>query len=292
MVRRILGALSAAAAALSIAFVTVQIPAASATTALQPGYVLFARDGGVFTFGSSPFIGALPPRSPAAPIVSGVPEAGGDLLVDAAGHTYPLGTAPGPDLGTLHLAAPIVGAIPAPAGGLWMVGADGGVFALAGAPFYGSLGGSAGADPIVGMAPTPDGRGYWLVSRTGQVFAFGDAAALGGLGALRLQAPIVGITSWPGLAPGYELVGADGGVFAFGSAPYLGSLAGRRLNAPIVALEPLGTGYLLIGADGGVFSFGGAPFLGSLGGLLLRGPVVSAVAGFFAGPCRLPPGFC
>jgi hypothetical protein len=29
--------------------------------------------------------------------------------------------------------------------------------------------------PIVGMAPTPDGKGYWLVGSDGGIFTFGDA---------------------------------------------------------------------------------------------------------------------
>ena len=29
--------------------------------------------------------------------------------------------------------------------------------------------------PVVGIQPTPDGKGYWLIGADGGVFAFGDA---------------------------------------------------------------------------------------------------------------------
>ena len=63
-------------------------------------------------------------------------------------------------------------------GGVWLEGADGGVFAL-GTSFYGSMGGVPLAAPMVGMAVTPSRHGYWLVARDGGVFAFGDAPFLG-----------------------------------------------------------------------------------------------------------------
>jgi hypothetical protein len=48
--------------------------------------------------------------------------------------------------------------------------------------------------PVVGMSPTPSGRGYWLVAADGGVFAFGDAPYLGSTGAIRLNQPIVAMT--------------------------------------------------------------------------------------------------
>ena len=59
--------------------------------------------------------------------------------------------------------------------GYWTVASDGGVFAFGQMGFYGSMGGKALRQPIVGMAPTPSSRGYWLVASDGGVFAFGDA---------------------------------------------------------------------------------------------------------------------
>ena len=60
--------------------------------------------------------------------------------------------------------------------GYWLVGADGGVYALGDAAFYGSAPGSGGApSPIVGIEPTSDGAGYWLAEATGASLHFGDA---------------------------------------------------------------------------------------------------------------------
>ncbi len=60
---------------------------------------------------------------------------------------------------------------PAPGGGNWLVGADGGVFTF-GVRFAGSTGSRKLNAPVVGMAATPDRGGYWLVATDGGVFAF------------------------------------------------------------------------------------------------------------------------
>ena len=66
--------------------------------------------------------------------------------------------------------------------------------------------------PVVGMAPTSDGKGYWLVAADGGIFAFGDAAFHGSTGAMRLNKPVVGMAPTPD-GKGYWLVAADGGIF-------------------------------------------------------------------------------
>jgi streptogramin lyase len=270
-------------------------------TTHQSGYWLTGKDGGVFAFGSAPFLGSLPSE--------GVRPNG----VIAAVAATPDGE------------------------GYWLVGADGGVFAFGDARFFGSLPsrGITPNQPVVGMAVTQDGQGYWLVSADGGVFAFGDAAFSGGgpLGG----APSVGIaaaetamgtgywvvddlggitakgtagsfgsltTSIPPIRPaapmsavagsadggGYWLAGADGGVFAFGDAPFLGSLPASSpptgVGAPVTTLasSPDGGGYWLAGADGGVFAFGDAPFLGSLPGLGLSVSSADAISSLAAQP--------
>ena len=55
---------------------------------------------------------------------------------------------------------------------------NGGIFVFGDAGFYGSTGGLALSQPIVGMAATPAGHGYWLVASDGGIFAFGDAGLL------------------------------------------------------------------------------------------------------------------
>ncbi len=190
---------------------------------------------------------------------------------------------------------------------LWLVGADGGVFALGEAMFAGSLGGSPPASAVVdvattptgagylfigadgtvtafgdamamgdadvdgdvaGLALTPTGMGYYAVSNTGDVAAVGDAEAMGGVTNLTLNAPIVDIAPTP-TGDGYWLVAADGGIFAFGDASFFGSAAELPLNQPVIGMvsSPTGDGYLLFAADGGVFAYGDATFVGSTGGI-------------------------
>ncbi len=162
-----------------------------------------------------------------------------------------------------------------PSGGMWMLGSDGGVFTLAGAPFEGSLGNVRLNAPVVSMAATPSGRGYWIAAVDGGVFSFGDAAFHGSTGAMHLNRPIVGITPTPS-GHGYWLVASDGGIFSFGDARFYGSTGGLTLNRPIVGMTPTasGQGYWLVASDGGVFTFGDARFYGGLGGRVLSSSVV------------------
>ena len=53
------------------------------------------------------------------------------------------------------------------------------------------------AQPIVGMAATPDGQGYWLVASDGGIFSYGDAKFYGSTGAIHLNQPIVGMAATP-----------------------------------------------------------------------------------------------
>jgi hypothetical protein len=162
-----------------------------------------------------------------------------------------------------------------PAGGYWLVGSDGGIFAFGDAPFYGSTGALHLNQPIVGMAPTPTGRGYRLVASDGGIFSFGDATFAGSTGNIRLNKPIVGMTSTP-TGRGYWLVASDGGIFSFGDAAFHGSTGAIKLNQPIVGMAstPTGRGYWLVASDGGIFSFGDAAFYGSTGAIKLNRPIV------------------
>ncbi len=159
--------------------------------------------------------------------------------------------------------------------GAWMVGSDGGIFAMCGAPYFGSMGGTHLNKPIVGIATTPDGLGYWEVASDGGIFSFGDAAFYGSMGGSHLNKPIVGMAS-SATGNGYWLVASDGGIFTYGDAVFSGSMGGSQLNSPMVAMaaNTSGSGYWTVAADGGVFSYGDAPFLGSLGAQKLFAPVV------------------
>jgi len=170
---------------------------------------------------------------------------------------------------------PVSGSSRPATGGYREVAADGGIFAM-GAPYYGSMGGTPLAAPVVGMAVDPWTAGYWEVASDGGVFAF-NAPFYGSMGGRRLDAPIVGIVTDPATG-GYWEVAADGGVFAF-NAPFYGSMGGQRLDARIVgmALDPWTGGYWEVAADGGVFAFN-APFFGSMGGQPLSARVVGIAA--------------
>ncbi|MGH9091995.1 MAG: hypothetical protein ACRDZR_11555 [Acidimicrobiales bacterium] len=212
------------------------VPACTVPSAAVDGYDLVASDGGIFSFGGTPFCGST---------------------------------------GGTTLNAPIVGMAMAPnTGGYWLVASDGGIFAYGGARFYGSMGGRPLNEPIVGMAATPDGRGYWLVASDGGIFAFGDAQFLGSMGGQPLVQPIVGIAASPD-GRGYRMVASDGGIFAFGDGQFFGSMGGQPLVAPVVglAVDVATGGYWEVAADGGVFAFN-APFYGSMGGQPLNQPIV------------------
>jgi hypothetical protein len=133
--------------------------------------------------------------------------------------------------------------------------------------------------PIVGTAPTPDGKGYWMVGSDGGIFAFGDAGFFGSEGGLPLNAPIVGMAPTAD-GKGYWLVASDGGIFSFGDALFHGSQGGKPLNRPIVGMAATksATGYWLVASDGGIFSFGDALFHGSQGGKPLNRPIVGMAA--------------
>jgi hypothetical protein len=206
-----------------------------------PGYLMAAADGGIFNFGSAPFLGSM---------------------------------------GGAHLNQPIVATASTPdAGGYWLVAADGGIFSFGNAKFFGSTGARRLNQPIVGMASTPDGAGYWLVAADGGVFSFGDASFFGSAGGTRLNRPIVGMAATPD-GGGYWMVASDGGIFSFGDAGFLGSMGATRLNQPIVgmAATPDGGGYWMVASDGGLFSFGDAGFLGSMGATRLNQPIVGMAA--------------
>jgi len=162
-----------------------------------------------------------------------------------------------------------------PAGGYWTTTSGGTVTSHDGATDYGSLFVQLNK-PVVGMAPTPDGRGYWLVASDGGIFSFGNAAFFGSTGSLELNKPIVGMAPTPD-GRGYWLVASDGGIFSYGDARFYGSTGSITLNKPVVGMAPTadGNGYWLVATDGGIFSYGDAQFYGSTGSIRLNQPIVA-----------------
>lgn len=221
---------------------------------------------------------APPPPPPSgaldAPVVgmAATPDGQGYWLVTSKGQVQVHGDAK--SYGTLPSQGvsvdDVVGVAPSESAtgavdGYWLDAADGGIFSFGTAHFYGSMGGRPLNQPMVSMAPTPDGRGYWTVAADGGIFSFGDAEFFGSMGGHPLNAPVVGMAVDPATG-GYWLVASDGGIFSF-NAPFYGSMGGHPLNAPIEEVEaaPTGGGYRFVAKDGGVFDFD-LPFKGSLGG--------------------------
>jgi hypothetical protein len=179
-------------------------------------------------------------------------------------------------VGNIGFAQPLNVWAPISRTGYRFVASDGGVFNYgSGAPFLGSMGGSALNAPIVGMAVMPAGDGYYLVASDGGIFNFGSAQFFGSMGGKALNKPIVGIAVTAD-GGGYWLVASDGGIFSFGDAQFFGSTGALTLNKPIVGMAPTpnGLGYYLVASDGGIFNYGNAVFSGSMGGTPLNKPVV------------------
>jgi hypothetical protein len=183
---------------------------------------------------------------------------------------------PRPQVGPCCTVAPETRGSPTPPSmtqGYDLVGADGGLFSYGESQYFGSMGGTALSQPVVGMANDFRTGGYWEVASDGGIFAF-DAPFYGSMGGTSLNTPIVGMAV-DNFTGGYWMVASDGGVFAF-NAPFFGSVGGTALSQPIVGMAslPFGNGYWLVAKDGGVFSFGSAGFYGSMGGTPLNQPVV------------------
>jgi hypothetical protein len=248
------------------------------------GYWLVAKDGGLFSYGTSQYHGSLPGTGLMVHNAVGMASNnhGGYWIAQATGavHAYDA-TAEG-TLPALHVVVnDITGIAGTPTGkGYWLVGADGGVFAFGKAAMYGSLPGlHVSVSDIVGITSTQTGNGYWLVGADGGVFSFGSAPVLGSLPGMGVSVhDIVSLAEATG-GSGFWLVGSDGGVFAFGAGFY-GSMGGTHLNGPVtgIASAPTGRGYWLVATDGGIFAFGSAAFLGSMGGQPLNQPEIGIAA--------------
>jgi hypothetical protein len=79
------------------------------------------------------------------------------------------------------------------------------------------MGGQRIVSPVVGIAPTPSGKGYWMVASDGGVFSFGDAHFYGSLASTGPPAPIIGMLPTR-TGHGYWIELADGEVLGFGDA--------------------------------------------------------------------------
>ncbi len=158
------------------------------------GYWVLSSAGEVIPFGDAAFLGATaPPAHPGPPAPTAVEIAGlastptgqgywlaaADGRVFAFGDALPRGATPGRALvsaaGAAQPVAPIVAITPHPDGrGYWLLGADGGVFAVD-TTFFGGVADRKPQPSAVQLRATPTGEGYYLAGADGAVFVFGDA---------------------------------------------------------------------------------------------------------------------
>jgi len=173
----------------------------------------------------------------------------------------------------------------------WVLGVDGQVTPVGGAPVYGSVPARAGVTPAAIVA-TPSGKGYYVADSDGRVSAFGDAVWRGDVGSLQLSRPVVDMAVHPDNT-GYALLGSDGGVFNFGTLAFRGSvpqfvpLAALRTEAVAIMAAPDGNGYSIVHDDGGVFAFGTAQFYGSVPEVVPSGQLASPVTDAFLSDNKL-----
>ena len=155
------------------------------------------------------------------------------------------------------LNAPIIAISATPAGGLLLLGRDGGIFSFGDAAFYGSMGAVRLNGPIIDLAPTPTGHGYWLLGRDGGIFSFGDARFFGSAADANETFTSIAVSEG---GDGYWLIAENGDVRHFGDAAHVApSRRWAQLGASLRA--PCSERVLGLLVRRGVFSMGGAPFL-------------------------------
>ena len=148
------------------------------------GYWLVASDGGIFAFGDAQFFGSTGGIALNKPIVGMAADGGRQRLlargvrrrhlrlrrraVPGARPAASTSTSPSwawrrrPTAAATGSSRPTAASSP-----------------TATPQFWGSTGSIRLNEPIVGMAPTPDGNGYWLVGQDAGVFTYGDAVFSG-----------------------------------------------------------------------------------------------------------------
>jgi hypothetical protein len=251
---------------------------AMAVTSNSLGYWLVNNSGQVFPFGNAKYYGDAPAGAGTIVAMAATPNDGGYWLLDAGGRVFGLGNAaatnaPKP-VGYTDVA--IATDLTSTASGgkyhaYWVASNTGHMFALGGAPYYGSpishhvkL-----REPVTAIAATSDGKGYWFISESAGIYGYGDAT-LHGLNSKtqKLMGSYVGIAptqndqgywiaSFLVATRGVSTIGSNvndlGNAQNFGSAYYLSSWP------ETVGIEAMnnGEGYWIV-TQTGVLSFGSA----------------------------------
>jgi ribosomal protein L24E len=125
----------------------------SAVTPTGHGYYMVANDGGVFAFGDAKFHGSMGAAHLNLPVIGLVPTASNDgyWLVAADGGVFSFNAPFLGSMGRVQLSRPVIGGMRYGTGYM-MVAQDGGIFDFSDQLFFGSLGASPPASPIVGVA--------------------------------------------------------------------------------------------------------------------------------------------
>ncbi|MEM9606229.1 MAG: hypothetical protein AAGA99_02335 [Actinomycetota bacterium] len=214
----------------------------SASTPDGSGLWILTADGVVHALAGATGFGDVDlstlPDGEAPSTISVLPDGSGYWVFTNRGRALAFGAAGDiEDLVDLGIApalnGPIIDSVATPTGGgVYMIGFDGGVFAIGDAEFHGSMGGQTLNGPVVGIALDPDGVGYWLVANDGGIFSF-EAEFLGSMGGVPLNQPVVGAVPF---GDGYLMVASDGGIFNFSNLPFLGSLGDDPPPDPVTTV--------------------------------------------------------
>jgi hypothetical protein len=177
-------------------------------TADGKGYLMVAKDGGVFAFGDAHYEGSCASIGGCdAPAVAVVPDATGSgywLLLSNC-DMVPFGDAPKIADGNCETSAAAkklvaTSAARTPDGrGYWVLLNNGTTFPEGDAKLLGSWDAKQTTttdDPAVAIVPTADGGGAWVVLANGIVDPFGDAPSLGDLSGTPPSAPITAAAGW------------------------------------------------------------------------------------------------
>ncbi len=236
---------------------TAQAPTGAVGPVAPIGYWLYTARGSVYASAWTSWLGSLPSRRVRTTSIVGMAstvDGRGYWLANSSGRAYAFGDAP--KLRASAHGHRVAGIVGDPRRGYWLFTTSGNVYRSSGAGWFGSAAARHAQMPIVGMAPTADGRGYWMVSSGGRVYAFGDATKVRGASPTRA---VAGIVASP--RGGYWLFSTSGNVYRGGGAGWFGSVAAHRVRKPsIVAMASTfdGRGYWLVSTSGRVYTFGDA----------------------------------
>lgn len=146
------------------------------------------------------------------------------------------------------------GAGASPAGGLVVLGRNGGIRTFGKAGYYGSKSSGYLKKEAVALETTSEGDGYWIVTKRGRVFGLGSARRLG-----PATGTVTADIASTSTGAGYWLLGRGGGIFAFGDAAELAPSSDPvEGKAAALAASPSGAGYWVLYDSGAIESYGGA----------------------------------